>query len=185
MKKHLTLLLILLVPMISSAFYIELYGQVVEHFSSDPMKDVYVRVYADGAQKFFKRTKANGKFKFRIERETLYTIEFVREHMITKKLQVDTRNIPAVPDAPFFEMELEMDLFPYVEDVDYSVFKEPLGLAEYDVSLKNMSWNTSYRKKHAAMYAKFWWHYERAFYKKNTNYEKAPKKPQNWPKDAE
>lgn len=181
MKKHLSLLLLLLLPLISSAFHIELYGQVVEHFSNDPMKDVYVRVYADGDQKFFKRTKANGKFRFRIERETVYTIEFVKEHLITKKLQIDTRNIPAVPDVPFFEMELEMDLFPFVDGVDYAVLDEPLGKAEYDTQLRNMTWNSQYRKEYSAKYSKFWWHYERAFYSKNTKREKSPKKPKNWP----
>ena len=184
MKKYFSLLALLLLPIFSSAFYIELFGQVIEHFSTDPVKDVYIRVYADDVQKFFKRTKSNGKFKFQLEREVVYTIEFVKEYMITKKLQVDTRNIPAVPDAPFFEMELEMDLFPYVEEVDYGIFKEPLGLAKYNAALGNMSWDGAYKRKYGAMYANFWWHYERAFYEKRTKHEKIPQKPQNWPAET-
>ena len=181
MNRIAALLPILLLPLLSSAFYIELKGQVIEHFSSDPLKNVYVRVYADGAQRFFKKTKGNGKFKFNIERETVYTIEFHMEHMVAKMVQIDTRDIPAMTDVPFFQIELEIDLFPYIDGLDYSVFREPLGKAKYDNSLKNISWDKLYARKQKAAFNKFWWHYEKAFYARTPKREKMPKAPQNWP----
>lgn len=169
---------LLISPLRSKAFHIELYGQVLEHFSSDPLKAVFVRVYIGGTQKFFKKTTANGKFRFRIEREEEYIIEFTMEHMVSKRLLINTKNIPAQSEIPFYEMELEMDLFPYVEGIDYEVLDQALGKAYYDKNRKNMVWDSAYKKNYGAKYAKFWWHYERAFYGKTV---KSPKKPKKWP----
>lgn len=175
------LLIIAILPFTSSAFYIELYGTVVEHFSSDPMKDVYVRVYAEGSQVFFKRTKGNGKFKFQIDREKEYVIEFTKLHFVTKRVAIDTRNIPPMSDIPFFEIELEMDMFPFVEGVDYTVLEQPLGSAQYDDNLRNMRWDNKYKQKMAALYNRFWYEYERAFNGKRLKPESQPKGPENWP----
>lgn len=174
-------IVMVLLPVLCSAFYIELYGTVREYFSADPMKDAEVRVYSDGSQVFFKKTKANGKFKFRIERERDYLIEFSGKNMVTKRVAINTQGIPAMSDIPFFEIELEMDLFPFVEGVDYSVMEQPLGRASYDDRIKNIRWDNKYKKRQAALYNRFWYEYEKAFNGPRPKPEKQPAQPTAWP----
>jgi len=104
-----------------------------------------------------------------------------KEHCVTKRLGSDTRNIPPDSDVPFFEMELEIDLFPYVEGVDYSVMEFPLGIAHYDNTIKNMNWSSKHSRKMAALYNKFWYDYEKAFYSKRRKPEAKPENPESWP----
>lgn len=181
MNRLKSLLLLIALPLVSHAYYIELYGQVIEHFSSDPLKKVYVRVYSDGAQEFFKTTKGNGAFSFKIERDKVYTVEFVKKYLVTKTVQVDTRNMPDdIDGVPFFGLELEIDLFPYLNGLDYSVFKKPLGKAKYSKPLNNFSWDKKYALQQKMAYNKFWSTYEKAFFGKPVKYEEMPKKPKNW-----
>jgi hypothetical protein len=181
MKVLLIFLWSFVVPLGGNCFYIELYGTVVEHFSGDPMKGVQVRVLVDGAQVFFKETKGNGKFKFVIDRETEYLVEFAKEYFVTKRVALNTKGIPPMSDIPFFEIELEMDLFPFVEGVDYSVLDEPMGMATYDDRIRNMRWDNKYKKRQAALYNKFWYQYEKAFNAPRSKKEKLPEQPEIWP----
>lgn len=182
-------ILLLFLALHVHGFHIELKGVVTEHFSGDPLKKVKVYVYEDGEQKFFQLTKSSGKFSFMIDRESNYTVEFTREHFVTKRVTIDTHGIPAIPDVPFFEMFVQMALFPELEGVDYELFEKPLGHAVYRSTIKNMAWDGEYDKKMTPLVKRFLHDYERAFWRKERGLEpvpsretqRTPKAPDTWP----
>ena len=128
-------------------FYIRLYGLVTEHFTGEPMKGVLVRVLRDSIPLDEVTTKGNGQYEFFMDRGAAYTIWFSRQDLVTKHVRIDATEIPVFPDVPFYEMDVQMTLFTWVEGMDYSVFDQPLGEALYKHSVRNLSWNVEYTEK--------------------------------------
>ncbi len=138
---------ILLVPFAPSsvcAFHIQLSGLVTEHFSGDPMRGVQVRLVKDSVERETVFTQRNGRYELYLERGYDYLIWFHQENMVTKFVRIDAREIPLFPDVPFYEMDLQMTLFRWIDGFDFSLLNEPVGLAEYKHSVRNMFWNVDY-----------------------------------------
>ncbi|HRN36133.1 MAG TPA: hypothetical protein PLL18_04385, partial [Flavobacteriales bacterium] len=108
-------------------------------------------------------------YKFELERGWKYEVWFSRKHMVAKHVVIDTREIPPYPDVPFYEMDLQMTLFAWLEDMDLTVFEEPLGMAGYKQSVRNLSWDTPYTNRIRPVFSKVMDEYEknsRGYYKR-------------------
>jgi hypothetical protein len=128
-------------------FMIKLGGQVTELTSGDPIKGVLVRVVKAGVDDAQMLTKGDGAYRFELERGWKYVVWFSKEGMVSKHVVIDTRLVPAYPDVPFYDMDLQMTLFPWIADFDFSAFDKPLGEAGYKASVHNMSWDTPYTEQ--------------------------------------
>ena len=148
-------------PSMASAFHIRLYGLVTEHFTGDPMKGVQIRLVKDSIERETLVTVWNGKYELFLERGYKYQIWFHRTDLVTKHVLIDARDIPLFPDVPFYEMDLQMTLFEWVDGFDFTVFEEPLALAEYKYSIRNLYWNTELTQERHREIAKVMTQYER------------------------
>lgn len=164
MAGRLCLLLFLVAPFTVQAqrFSVLLSGKVTELFSGDPIRGTQVRVLKAGKEEAQMITRRDGRYKFELERGWKYEVWFSKKHMVTKHVIIDTRDIPAYPDVPFYEMDLQITLFAWLGDVDLSVFEEAIGLAAYKASVRNMSWDVPYTNQMRPVFAKVMAEYEKA-----------------------
>lgn len=156
---------VLLTPVQLSAqrFTVKFGGKVTGLFTGDPMKGVLVRVLKAGQEDQQGITKSDGRYAFTMERGWKYEVWFSKNKMVTKHVIIDTREIPAYPDVPFYEMDLQMTLFPWIADVDLSLFDEALGQATYKASVRNMSWDVPYTEQMRPVFAKAMDEYEKTY----------------------
>ena len=135
-------------------FTVKLSGVVTELISGDPVSDVLVRVVKAGQDDTQSTTKKDGFYKFELERGWKYVVWFSKDGMITKHVVIDTRKIPAYPDVPFYDMDLQITMFPWIADFDFTAFDQPLGEAGYKASVRNMSWDMPYTEQQRPVFSK-------------------------------
>ena len=146
MKRALSLIIALLGLLGARAFHIELHGVVTDSFTGDPIREVQVRMVKDGIERETVLTKKDGKYAFVLDRGYTYLIWFYKNGMVTKHVKIDATAIPPIPDVPFYDMDLRITLFDWIEGVDLSIFEQPIGLAEYVHSVRKLTWDVEYTK---------------------------------------
>ncbi len=144
-------------------FNVMLHGKVTDLFSGDPLRGTLVRVLKAGLEDQQKVIRGDGQYAFTLERGWKYEVWFSRKHMVTKHVVIDTREIPAYPDVPFFEMDLQMTLFPWVADVNLGAFEEAVGQAGYKTTVRNMSWDMPYTEQMRPVFSKVMDEYEKTY----------------------
>jgi hypothetical protein len=144
-----------------SAFHIHLHGVVTQHFTGDALKGVQVRLVKDSIERETVVTAWNGKYELYLERGYEYQVWFHRKDMVTKYVRIDAREIPLFPDVPFYEMDLQMTLFEWVDGFDFTVFNEPVALAQYKHSVRNLYWTTDYTQRRRTELQRLMIQYER------------------------
>ncbi|HMN06010.1 MAG TPA: hypothetical protein PKD45_09805 [Flavobacteriales bacterium] len=163
-------------PVNAQRFSVILSGKVTEYYSGDPLKGALVRVLKAGQEQGQVITRGDGRYRFELERGWKYEVWFSRKHMVTKHVIIDTREIPAYPDVPFYEMDLQMALFAWIKDVDLSIFEEAIGLATYKPSVRNMSWDVPYTNQMRPVFGKVMDEYEKTskgYYERRDRRERA------------
>lgn len=159
-------------------FYVKLGGKVTAHFTGDPMKGVLVRLLKAGKQESEKVTRGDGSYEFVLDRGWRYAVWYSKDGMVTKHINIDTEEVPAYPDVPFYEMDVQMTMVEWISEFDFSVFEQPLGEASFKQSVRNMSWDVEYTERMRPMLAKVMDEYEktyRGYYKrKKARKEKLP-----------
>ena len=131
----------------TSAFYIQLHGDVTEYYSGEGLKGVQVRLVKDSVERETVITSWNGKYEIFLERGYDYLVWFYREDMVTKHVHIDARDVPMFPDVPFYEMYLQMTMVKWIDEFDFAVFELPLGLAQYKHSVRNLNWDVEYTEQ--------------------------------------
>ncbi|HMU13118.1 MAG: hypothetical protein JST41_06910 [Bacteroidetes bacterium] len=152
-------------------FYVKLGGKVTDHFTGDPMKGVLVRLLKAGKQEAEKITRADGSYEFTLDRGWRYSVWYSKQDRITKHIDVNTEGIPAYPDVPFYEMDVQMTMVEWINDFDFAIFDQALGEASFKQSVRNMSWDLDYTEKMRPTLAKTMDEYEktyRGYYKRKS-----------------
>jgi len=144
------------------AFYIHLHGIVTEHFSGDAMKGVQIRLVKDSIDRETIITTGNGKYEMYLERGYNYQVWFHRADLVTKHVAIDARDIPLFPDVPFYDMDLQMTLFTWLDGFAFDIFDAPVGMAEYKHSVRNLNWDIAYTQNLQPKVERVMIHYERA-----------------------
>jgi len=145
----------------ASAFHISLRGVVTDYFSGAPLKDVRVRLVKDGIERETIVTGRKGTYELYLERGYEYLVSFQRDDRVTKELRIDAREIPLFPDVAFFDMDVQVGLFAPIEGFGIEAFGEPLALAAYKHSIRNLSWDTEFTDSRKAELAPVMARYER------------------------
>jgi hypothetical protein len=126
------------------AFHIRLHGLVTEHFSGDGMKGVQVRLVKDSVERETVMTGGNGHYELFLERGYDYVVWFHRSDMVAKHVRIDATAIPLFPDVPYFDMDLQVTLFEWIPGFDFGLLDEPIGMAAYKHSVRNLNWDIAY-----------------------------------------
>lgn len=154
------------------AFHIRLYGLVTDHFTGDGMKGVQVRLVKDSIDRETVITASNGKYEMFLERGYDYLVWFHRDDLVTKHVRIDARDIPLFPDVPFYEMDVQMTMIPWIEGFDFEAFDMPVGMAAYKHSVRNLNWDIAYTERRRPILAKVMVQYERALIRMRREKEK-------------
>lgn len=158
---NLVVFLLLALPMWGGAFHIHLHGVVTEHFSGEGIKGVQVRLVKDSIERSTVVTSWNGKYELYLDRGYEYQVWFHHPVMVTKHVVIDAREIPLVPDVPFYDMDLQMTLFEWVDGFSFEAFEEPVALAVYKHSVRNLNWTNEFTQRRRDELARVMVHYER------------------------
>jgi hypothetical protein len=150
-----------LFPMAAHGFHIHLHGIVTEHFSGDAIKGVQVRLVKDSVDRETVITGNNGKYELYLERGYDYQIWFHRADLVTKHVNIDARKVPLFPDVPFYDMDLQMTMFTWIDGFDLELYMLPVARAEYKQSVRNLSWDVDYTKGFQTRSERLMVHYER------------------------
>ncbi|HRH71143.1 MAG TPA: hypothetical protein PLB89_16695 [Flavobacteriales bacterium] len=145
----------------ANAFYIHLHGIVTEHFSGDAMKGVQIRLVKDSIDRETIITSGNGKYELYLERGYNYQVWFHRADLVTKHVAIDAREVPLFPDVPFYDMDLQMTLFTWLDGFAFDIFDAPVGKAEYKHSVRNLNWDIDYTRELQPRVERVMVHYER------------------------
>lgn len=144
-------------------FYVELSGIVTDHFTGDPIKGVLIRLLKAGKLETEMVTHGDGKYLFGLDRGWRYSVWYSCEGRLTKHVDINTEEIPAYPDVPYYEMDVQMTLFLWIEDFDFSVFDQPVGEASYKYSVRNVSWDVDYTESIRPRLSRTMQEYEKAY----------------------
>ncbi|MBK7618791.1 MAG: hypothetical protein IPJ10_05630 [Flavobacteriales bacterium] len=155
------LVIAVLMPSASQAFYIHLHGLVTDHFSGDAMKNVQVRLVKDSVDRETVITSTNGKYELYLERGYDYQVWFYRSDLVTKHVLIDARETPLFPDVPFFDMDLQMTMFSWLDGFDFGQFDGPVARASYKHSVRNLNWDDPYTTSIQPKLERTMIHYER------------------------
>lgn len=155
------LLVCSLFPIQGSSFYIHLHGLVTEHFSGEAMKNVQVRLVKDSVDRETVITGNNGKYELYLERGYDYQVWFHRTDLVTKHVVIDAREIPLFPDVPFYDMDLQMTMFTWIDGFGFELFDAPVGRAAYKHSVRNLNWDLPYTQVIQPKVDRLMIHYER------------------------
>jgi hypothetical protein len=151
----------------AKAFHIRLYGLVTEHFSGSTMAGVQVRLVKDSVERETVITGRDGKYEIFLERGYDYMVWFHRADLVTKHVRIDASGIPLFPDVPFYEMDVQMTVFTWIDDFDFGAFDLPVARAEYKHSVRNLSWVLEYTQTRQAEIARVMVLYQRAIVQRN------------------
>lgn len=144
------------------AFYIRLHGLVTENFSGDGMKNVQVRLVKDSVERATVFTNGKGEYEMYLERGYDYQVWFYREDLVPKYVRIDASEVPLFPDVPYYDMDVQMTMIALIAGFDFSIFDEPVALAAYKHSVRNLNWDIDFTERRQAAIAKVMVLYERA-----------------------
>ncbi len=127
-------------------------GRAEKKSNSNSLSGVEVKAKAGGSTVESATTSSNGKYSMDLEIGKKYTIEFHKSGYASKKVIVNTSNIPLedqkiAEEEGGFEMAVNMTLFEKVKGMDESVLDKPIGKARYNEEKVKMEWNFSYTSK--------------------------------------
>ncbi len=107
-------------------------------------KGSHVIVYKDGAK--VQTIDASRKFEFELKLDHKYTIEFVKEGYITKKISLDTNAPEDRKEFRFEPLAFNVQLFPQFDDINTVIFNQPVGKYAYDPEMEDFYYDTDYTK---------------------------------------
>lgn len=157
------MLLLAASAVIAQRFEVRLSGKVTEHFTGDPIRGVKVRLLKAGVLQQECVTRGDGHYAFALERGWRYAVWYSRDGMVTKHINIDTEEVPAYPEVPFYEMGVQMTMFSWLPEFDFAVFEQPLGEASYKHSVRNMSWDIDYTERMRPVLSHAMDEYEKTF----------------------
>lgn len=127
---------------------VKIYGEIKNETTNKRMDGVTVSLYESGSKVSSQKTSGNGKFDFDLDYDKIYKFKFEKPGFVTKKLEVDTRNIPpAEKERGEFIRPIDMTLFEDIEDVDFSVLEEPIGKFAYDYQMNDILHDEKHTKQ--------------------------------------
>lgn len=90
-----------------------------------------IRILENGSLIASTSSNFRGRFNFMLEVGKEYIVEFSAPDMVTKRLRFDTRIPQGATRQNFFEFDFVMDLFPFVDGIDFGHFDQPLASIEF------------------------------------------------------
>ncbi len=105
-------------------------------------------VIQDGALIEKVKTRNNGRFDLLLDFDHEYIIEANRSGFVSKRLYVNTNNVPEDEQLWGYEYGgFAIDLFKNIEEVDFSILDKPVAKIYYDPNAQNFTYDKTYTKQ--------------------------------------
>lgn len=120
------------------------YGRVfLENSKGD---GVTVHLYDNNQLISTYKTSQNAKFSVGAPLAKHYTLEFVKEGFVTKRVIINTKAINS-PKVRAEDFDFNVYLIKEEIDIDYSILDFPMALIEYKKSIKGFDYNKKYTRQ--------------------------------------
>lgn len=119
---------------------------VIENASSEGCRVV---IYKNNIRLTEETVTKRGHFEFKLSLDADYKIAFEKDGYITKNVSVNTE-VPSeiVESNPNFPpVKVIITLLPKVEDVDLSIFEQPIAILAYNYELDDFTFDSEYGQK--------------------------------------
>ncbi|MEM9025206.1 MAG: hypothetical protein AAGB22_15770, partial [Bacteroidota bacterium] len=113
----------------------------------DRMQGTTVTLYQDDVSVDKASTDKNGRFKFELDYNHIYVLEFSRNGYVTKRLHINTNDVPE-ENAKFGHEfgGFVVSLFKEMEGLDVSILEQPIGKVFYDPGTEQFEYDRKYTK---------------------------------------
>lgn len=124
-----------------------IFGVVKDYADSKKLSGVKITAYQNGSQVDVYTTSGNGKYEFFLDLGQEYEVTFEKKGLVSKKVYMDSRNIPEEDIGAGFSMNIEMSLFEEVEGLDITILEQPIGKAKYNPNTGALEFDFAYTQK--------------------------------------
>lgn len=123
-----------------------LWGTILE--KDLPLSGAQAIVYRDGIKRDMVKSDAQGIFDVYLEFGYDYEIEFAKNGYVSKRIWVESSNMPMSDRAYGYETgDFKVELFKSVKDVDFSIYKKPIGKIFYSPNNQQFIYDRRYIAK--------------------------------------
>jgi tetratricopeptide (TPR) repeat protein len=123
-----------------------IFGVVKDVENSKKMDGVTVTVKKNGQEVDKIVTNASGKYEFFLDIAGDYLIEYSKSGVVSKKVALDSKNVPIDDASAGFSMNIDMTLFKTMEGLDVSILNQPIGRAKYNAETGQLEFDFEYTK---------------------------------------
>ena len=105
-----------------------------------------MRLYDDNSLISSYKTDKKGKFNVGTPSAKHYTLEFVKNGFVTKRVIINTKKV-YLAKGRVEDFDFNVHLIKQEIDVDYSILDFPIALIEYKKSIKGFDYNRKYTRQ--------------------------------------
>ena len=121
--------------------YLKIKGRVVEN-NANALVGAKAILYKNSVKIDEKYASKDGRFFFTLELNQRYLVEVTKPYFITKKISFST-SVP--PDLKvIYPYKFTINIFKYIEGIDYSVLKRPIGHVKYYSEANKFDYDEDY-----------------------------------------
>jgi len=113
---------------------------------TDKLDGVLVELYEQNKMVDAFETKKNGKFKFNLYNNHIYTIQLTKEGYNTKKVTINTKVPEDYGDEISYLFDIELDEFSAVEEEKETLLEYPIAIISFDERKGEFLFNQAYTK---------------------------------------
>ena len=121
-----------------------IYGTAKDSDTFKKLSGVEVTVLKGGSEFDHIPIGSSGKFEVNLPLGGDYTIIFEKDGFVSKRVFIQTSQVPVEDREGGFEMDVDMTLFAYIEGFDTKILEQPIGKAAFDNIKNSLVWDFGY-----------------------------------------
>lgn len=126
---------------------LHVYGTIKDEKTMKKMEGVRVTVKQNGQEYDAITTTSNGKYEFKVPLGYAYILTFAAESYVAKKIDINTKGVPAEDMVGGFQLNMDLSLFAYIEGFDTSILDQPIGKAAFDPIRNSVDFDFDYTSR--------------------------------------
>ncbi len=117
------------------------YGTITDHYTRSPLLEGRVVVASERGIRDTMPTGPDGTYELYLLYGRMWQLRYEAPGRVTKLIAIDTRRIPPAEQEGGHGMKVDVRLFRAEPGKDYSALKDPMSIARYVDSTRNIEWD--------------------------------------------
>lgn len=126
---------------------LHIYGTIKDDKTMKKMEGVRITVKQNGQEYDAVTTTGNGKYEFKVPLGYAYLLSFSAESYVAKKIDINTKGVPAEDMVGGFQLNMDLSLFLYIEGFDTTILDQPIGKAAFDPIKNSVDFDFDYTNR--------------------------------------